>query len=270
MSKQDRKDRYFGDGARLDGTHAGTCPDGRLLPDGIERLTEEALCAERLMPEGGARLGDASSGKVKVAAFDFDGTCLNGSSPKKLVTTLSRKKLLSPYNVFRAGLWGLAYKLNLPKDPEGVRQRVFSAFEGCAASNVNDFLCRFYHERIAQLYRPDADASMVAHLEAGHAVVLISASFEPIIASAMVAAHGGSREDRRAEEVPRRVLRRGEVGAGLGLWRPLFRPRPAQRRRAPVRGHPRREAEAPCRGMRMGRPRLELTRLPYGIATQPL
>lgn len=187
MSKQDRKDRYFGDGARLDGTHAGTCPDGRLLPDGIERLTEEALCAERLMPEGGARLGDASSGKVKVAAFDFDGTCLNGSSPKKLVTTLSRKKLLSPYNVFRAGLWGLAYKLNLPKDPEGVRQRVFSAFEGCAASNVNDFLCRFYHERIAQLYRPDADASMVAHLEAGHAVVLISASFEPIIASAMVA-----------------------------------------------------------------------------------
>lgn len=186
MSKRSRKERYFGDEAYREGGLADACRDGRLLPDGIERLTEEAICATRLMPADGALLGNPSSGKVKVAAFDFDGTCLSGSSPKKLVTRLSRRKLLSPYKIFRVGLWGLAYKLNLPKDPNGVRQRVFSAFKGCPAANVNDFLRRFYRDRIAQLHRSDADAAMTAHLEAGHAVVLISASFEPIIASAMV------------------------------------------------------------------------------------
>ena len=186
MSRTARKEMYFGDDACSDAAYSEVCPRGRLLPNGIDRLTEEAICADRLMPSDGSLLGRASDGKVTVAAFDFDGTCISGSSPKKLVTSLSRMKLLSAYKILRVGLWGLAYKLNLPKDPNGVRQRVFSAFAGCLAVNVNDFLCRFYHERIAGLYRPDADAAMTAHLEAGHCVVLISASFEPIIASAMV------------------------------------------------------------------------------------
>lgn len=186
MSKQKRKDRYFGDASCQSAAYADVCSRTTLLPAGIERLTEEAICATRLMPDDGSRLGDASSGKVEVAAFDFDGTCLSGSSPKRLVADLGKKKLLSPYKIFRVGLWGLAYKLNLPKDPKGVRQRVFTAFKGFPAVNVNDFMRHFYHERIAKHYRRDADAAMIAHLEAGHVVVLISASFEPIIASAMV------------------------------------------------------------------------------------
>lgn len=186
VSKLTRKEKYFGDCACGDGFGSDARPSGKLLPVGIERLTEEAICAKRLMPPDGSPLGDASSGKVTVAAFDFDGTCISGSSPKKLVASLSRMKLLSLYKIFRIASWGVAYKLNLPKDPNGVRQRVFSAFAGCYAANVNDFLHRFYREKISGLYRPDAEAAMVAHLEAGHSVVLISASFEPIIASAMM------------------------------------------------------------------------------------
>ena len=186
MSRETRKAKYFGDGASAEGECPATCRRNELLPPGIERLTEEALCAERLMPSDGSLLGAQDGEAAQVAVFDFDGTCLNGSSPKKLVDFLIKRYMLSVYKMFRVGLWGLAYKLNLPKDPNGVRKRVFSAFKGVPAINVNDFMCRFYHERIAQMYRSDADACMIAHLEAGHAVVLISATFEPIIASAMV------------------------------------------------------------------------------------
>ncbi len=183
MSRQKRKEKYFGDGAVKYSPHDGICSRDTLLPPGVVRLTDEAIGASRLLPD----LDDAAEGgkKVEVAAFDFDGTCISGSSPKKLVSALSKRNLISPYKLLRVGLWGMAYKLNLPKDAEGVRTRVFSTFKGFSAVNVNDFLYRFYHRKIADLYRRDADACMIAHLEAGHVVVLVSASFEPIIAAAM-------------------------------------------------------------------------------------
>ena len=158
------------------------CPSDSLLPEGIERINDEAIAATRLIQEYPPL---KSEGKKIIAAFDFDGTCINGSSPKKLVSILSKKKRLSPYKLLRILLWGAAYKLNLPKDAEGVRARVFSAFSGLSAVKVNRFLCKFYHEKISPIYREDADAAMIAHIEAGHIVVLVSASFEPIIAAAM-------------------------------------------------------------------------------------
>lgn len=181
MSKTTRQNKNF-DPPVEGGCSSQRCCRDSLLPPGIVRMTDEAIAAERLL--GG--VPDAECEPVTVAAFDFDGTCINGSSPKKLVSLLFRRKLIDPYRLFRVGLWGLAYKLNLPKDAEGVRKRVFSAFKGYSAIKVNEYLCRFYHERIAGLYRPEADAEMAAHLEQGHVVVLVSASFEPIIASAMV------------------------------------------------------------------------------------
>lgn len=185
MSIEKRKEKYFG---------GDICPEGicecnphTLLPNGIDYLEETAICATRLMPSDGSKLGTPGpDGKVKVAAFDFDGTCLSGSSPKKLVGTLSKMYLLSIYKLFRIGLWGLAYKLNIPADEKAVRERVFSAFKGVPALQVNTFLCEMYQERIDKVFRPEADAAMIAHLEEGHAVVLISASFEPIVASAML------------------------------------------------------------------------------------
>lgn len=172
----------------LQGVSAGTCSCDRstLLPDGVVRVADEAIAAMRLVPEKLQQLHGDASARVTIAAFDFDGTCISGSSPKKLVDALGRARRLSLYKLFRIGLWGLAYKLNLPKDGEGVRTRVFSAFKGVPAVATNEFLCRFYHEKIAPLYRMDADAAMRAHLDAGHVVVLVSASFEPIVAAAMV------------------------------------------------------------------------------------
>lgn len=187
MSIEKRQQRYFDNDTDCAGG-ACECDPATLLPSGIERLSEDAICAKRLMPADGSKLGTVgANGKVKVAAFDFDGTCLSGSSPKKLVGVLSKMNLLSLYKLFRIGLWGLAYKMNIPyKDEKAVRERVFSAFRGIPALKVNSFLCEMYQQKIEKVYRPDADAAMIAHLEEGHAVVVISASFEPILASAMI------------------------------------------------------------------------------------
>lgn len=159
------------------------CSDEALLPAGIIRVRPEAIAAKRLL---GPLKQPSADAPIKIAAFDFDGTCITGSSPKRLVNELGRKGRLSPYKLLRIGFWGLAYKFNRPRDDEGVRTRVFSAFAGLSAKKVNGLLCEFYNAKVDPFFRVDADACMLAHLEAGHAVVLVSASFEPIVASAMI------------------------------------------------------------------------------------
>lgn len=159
------------------------CPKDALLPQGIVRVAPEALASERLLKP---LAKPSASSPLQIAAFDFDGTCITGSSPKRLVHALMHKGKLSLYKLVRIGFWGLAYKFNKPRDDEGVRTRVFSAFAGQSAKKVNESLCRFYNTKVDPFFREDADACMLAHLEAGHAVVLVSASFEPIVASAMV------------------------------------------------------------------------------------
>ncbi len=180
IRRQDRKNKYFGDWCEPSCAHEDACQKQTLLPPEIVRVSDEAIASRRLV-------GEVSSERpVTVAAFDFDGTCIDGSSPKTLVSQLSKRNLISLRKLFRVACWGAAYKLNLPKDAEGVRTRVFSAFKGFSAVKVNNYLLHFYREKIASMYRADADAAMIAHLEAGHVVVLVSASFEPIIAAAMV------------------------------------------------------------------------------------
>ena len=55
------------------------------LPAGVRRVTPDALGAIRLMDGPIARNAE---GKVQVAAFDFDGTCIQGNSPVMLVRYL--------------------------------------------------------------------------------------------------------------------------------------------------------------------------------------
>lgn len=154
----------------------------KLLPDGIVRVVPEAIASSRLIT---TRPSGTPDNPVRIAAFDFDGTCISGSSPKKLVNTLGLRGKLSLYKLIRLGFWGLAYKLNKPRNDEAVRTRVFSAFAGMPAEVVNEQLWHFYNRKVEPLYREDADACMFAHLEAGHVVVVVSATFEPIIAEAM-------------------------------------------------------------------------------------
>ena len=72
------------------------------LPAGVRRVTPDALGAVRLMDGPIARNAE---GKVQVAAFDFDGTCIQGNSPVMLVRYLVRRRMLSPSVVARCLLY---------------------------------------------------------------------------------------------------------------------------------------------------------------------
>lgn len=127
----------------------------------------------------------APAPRARLAVFDFDGTSICGNSPVMLVWYLRQRRMLRKSVVFRILAWAAAYKLRLPQNESSVRSLVFTAFEGKSVDEVDSFLAGFYDECVAPRFRPAADAAMRAHTQAGDVVVVISATFEPIILQAM-------------------------------------------------------------------------------------
>ena len=148
---------------------------------------DDALTADQtpLSPAWDVPLVPADDGRIQVAAFDFDGTCIKGNSPVLLVRYLGVRGMLKKSIVARLILWGGAYKVRLPQTGLWARGAVFTAFEGRPVAEVDRFLATFYHQVVAGRFREAAAAEMREHALAGHAVVLVSASFEPIILEAM-------------------------------------------------------------------------------------
>ena len=123
----------------------------------------------------------------KIAAFDFDGTIIKGSSPVRLVNHLLRKGMISPVVCLRLLKWGAAYKLHLPQTEAHARSLVFTAFEGREKDWVDRFLKDFYVECIegAGYIRPAAVSGMERLVAEGYDVVVVSATFGPIVEKAM-------------------------------------------------------------------------------------
>ncbi len=120
-----------------------------------------------------------------IVVFDFDGTSISGNSPVTLVKYLVGKKMLGPSFLLRILAWGIAYAWHLPQNEQWVRGLVFSAFEGMPQKEVDNFLREFYDVRIEPMYRARADETMQYHQKLGHTVVVVSATFEPIVMRAM-------------------------------------------------------------------------------------
>ena len=137
-------------------------------------------------PAGGPAPAPAPrGGKVRLAVFDFDGTSIEGNSPVMLVRHLALKRMIGKRITLRIALWGLRYKLRLPQNESWVRGMVFSAFEGKPVAEVDAYLARFYEEKIAGRFRAEADEAMRRHAEEGIVVIVVSATFEPIVIRAM-------------------------------------------------------------------------------------
>ena len=128
---------------------------------------------------------DNKNNKVKVAVFDFDDTSIEGSSPSWLVNRLIFERKISPLTSIKIGLWGVAYKWHLPQNEAWVRGQVFKAFDGKPKEQVDRYLTKFYDEYIAKRFRPKADETMRKAREEGCEVIVVSASFEPIVLRAM-------------------------------------------------------------------------------------
>ncbi|MBQ9041181.1 MAG: HAD-IB family hydrolase [Eggerthellaceae bacterium] len=128
---------------------------------------------------------EGKTDKVQVAVFDFDGTSIEGSSPSWLVNRLIFSRKITPITSLKIGLWGLAYKWHLPQNEAWVRGQVFTAFEGKPKEEVDRYLRNFYDEWIARRFRPKADEAMQQRADEGCEVIVVSATFEPILLRAM-------------------------------------------------------------------------------------
>ncbi|MDO4502918.1 MAG: HAD family hydrolase [Coriobacteriia bacterium] len=118
---------------------------------------------------------------VRLAVFDFDGTSLDGSSTVHLVLDLLAKRKISVLTGLKTGIWGVAYKLHLPQNESWVRSKVWQAFEGRPADEANRWLSDYYDRVCEPIWRPAAEQAMLDHKAQGHTVVIVSASFEPIV-----------------------------------------------------------------------------------------
>lgn len=122
---------------------------------------------------------------VRVAVFDFDGTSIQGSSPSWLVNRLIFEHRISPITSLKIGFWGIAYKWHLPQSESWVRGQVFKAFAGKPKAEVDAYLRGFYDNYIAKRFRPKADEAMQQRKDEGCQIIVVSASFEPIVLRAM-------------------------------------------------------------------------------------
>ena len=122
---------------------------------------------------------------ARVAVYDFDNTSLDCSSTVRLVFYLLRSSYLSLGTSLKIGFWGIAYKLRLPQNESWVRGQVFKAFEGRPKARVDQFLSKYYDEVLEKHFRPAAHASMHKYMADGVDVLMVSASFEPLVLRAM-------------------------------------------------------------------------------------
>ena len=121
---------------------------------------------------------------VKLAVFDFDGTCLDGSSTVRLVGDLLFSRKLGIGTGLKIGIWGLKYKLHLPQDESWVRAKVWKPFIGHPAPDVDLWLRDYYDRVVERIWRSGASEAIAKHQKQGLTVMIVSASFEPIVMQA--------------------------------------------------------------------------------------
>lgn len=120
-------------------------------------------------------------GRVRIAVFDFDRTCIDGRSPLRLTAYLVKTLQMRPDVVARMLAWGACYKLHLPQNESWVRQLVFKTFVGKPKERVDKYLGDFYDNRIDKLFHPEIDRRIRQHREQGCFVITVSATFEPML-----------------------------------------------------------------------------------------
>lgn len=128
-------------------------------------------------------------GIQRLAVFDFDGTSITGNSPVILVKYLFKHRMISFLVLMRIGIWAFAYKLRLPQNQSKARSLVFRGFRGKPKSETDCFLHDFYNEHIDRYFRKQAQSRMNALRDQGYYIMLVSASFDPIVESARIAHH---------------------------------------------------------------------------------
>jgi len=118
---------------------------------------------------------------VRIAAFDFDHTLLEGSSPVLIVHRLVRRGVIPVTVALKVLWWGVRYKLHIQVEQKVVRQYIFRSLSHFPAESANQMMAELYLSELEQNLRPKGLAEMQHRREQGDLIVVVSASFVPII-----------------------------------------------------------------------------------------
>ncbi len=118
---------------------------------------------------------------VQLAAFDYDGTIINGQSGELLVHYMMRSMKVPVKTVLSVGWWAFRYKLRLPIEQSEVREDIFNLFTGDSVEDVNTFLGEFHDEFVKPLIRPEALQELNRARQDGMHVLIVSASFDALL-----------------------------------------------------------------------------------------
>lgn len=118
--------------------------------------------------------------KAHIAAFDLDGTVLDGTSSSILTRCLLARHDLKLTAGLRMGACGLRRRMNIAQCESTPEELLFSAFAGQPVEEADERIMRVYNERIAKRVRPSARAEVASVREQGMVPVLASSSFKPI------------------------------------------------------------------------------------------
>ncbi len=139
------------------------------------------------MPVDGVRLLNSRPALVRIAAFDVDGTIIEGQSGAHLIRYLIKHKHVSPWLGARVAFWAFCYRQGVPLDYRKILREILRGFAGTSLNETAQDLRLFVAEELVRHIRPQALEAMHAHQDQGECVLLASASVAPLIGE--LAAH---------------------------------------------------------------------------------
>ena len=122
--------------------------------------------------------------RVRIVAFDLDGTLIDAASPVRLVNRLVRDRIMSVRVLTKIGVWGARYKMGSELDQSLPRKYIFGSFTNFLATDANSIMINLYNEDLRRFLRPMALQRIRQHKKAGEIIILVSASFDPIVREA--------------------------------------------------------------------------------------
>ena len=129
-----------------------------------------------------AQIKPATTGeKVRIVAFDYDGTLIDVASPVRLVNRLVLDRIMSVKALTKIGVWGARYKMGAELDQSVPRNYIFGSFTNFPSTDANGIMVNLYNEELRYHIRAEALERFKAHKDAGELVILVSASFDPIL-----------------------------------------------------------------------------------------
>lgn len=118
--------------------------------------------------------------RALIAAFDLDGTLLDGQSGTLILGYLARRRLVTPKTTLMSGWWGVRYKLHLPLRQNEVRERIFGDLGELPPEQVDQIMRDFHCEVMVPRYRREGLETLRRCGADGLHTVLISATFDQV------------------------------------------------------------------------------------------